>query len=147
MGGAPIWGEAPSPRSPGNVRCHDREVSMNALLVNPRFPQTFRSFIWALERMGRNVRLPESWNMGIVDVNVREPEMLRKRFPGAVPVMKATRDDMLAFLQFPQEHWRKIWSTNPLECLAILKPIPPLPVGLVPVLPCNKLETLQQRKQ
>ena len=24
---------------------------------------------------------------------------------------------MLAFLHFPQEHWRKIWSTNPLERL------------------------------
>jgi putative transposase len=24
---------------------------------------------------------------------------------------------VLAFLHFPQEHWRKIWSTNPLERL------------------------------
>jgi putative transposase len=44
-------------------------------------------------------------------------EMLRKQFPGAVPVMEAARDDVLAFLCFPQEHWRKIWSTNPLERL------------------------------
>jgi len=44
-------------------------------------------------------------------------EMLRKQFPGAVPVMEAARDDVLAFLLFPQEHWRKIWSTNPLERL------------------------------
>jgi len=43
--------------------------------------------------------------------------MLRKQFPGAVPVMEAARDDVLAFLHFPQEHWRKIWSTNPLERL------------------------------
>ena len=43
--------------------------------------------------------------------------MLRKQFPGAVPVMEAARDDVLAFLCFPQEHWRKIWSTNPLERL------------------------------
>ena len=28
--------------------------------------------------------------------------------------MEAARDDVLAFLHFPQEHWRKIWSTNPL---------------------------------
>ena len=36
-----------------------------------------------------------------------------------------TRDDVLAhscgedfvYLHFPQEHWRKIWSTNPLERL------------------------------
>ncbi|WFN60486.1 MULTISPECIES: transposase [unclassified Synechococcus] len=44
-------------------------------------------------------------------------EMLRKQFPGAVPVMEAARDDVLAFLYFPQEHLRKIWSTNPLERL------------------------------
>jgi len=24
--------------------------------------------------------------------------------------MEAARDDVLAFLHFPQEHWRKIWS-------------------------------------
>ena len=43
--------------------------------------------------------------------------MLRKQFPTAVPVMEVARDDVLAFLHFPQEHWRKIWSTNPLERL------------------------------
>jgi putative transposase len=46
-------------------------------------------------------------------------EMLRKQFPGAVPVMEAARDDVLAFLHFPQEQWRKIWSTNPLERLNV----------------------------
>jgi hypothetical protein len=29
-------------------------------------------------------------------------EMLRKQFPGAVPVMEVARDDVLAFLHFPQ---------------------------------------------
>ena len=47
----------------------------------------------------------------------RVTEMLRKQFPTAVPVMEVARDDVLAFLHFPQEHWRKIWSTNPLERL------------------------------
>jgi putative transposase len=47
----------------------------------------------------------------------RVTEMLRKQFPTAVPIMEAARDDVLAFLNFPQEHWRKIWSTNPLERL------------------------------
>ena len=49
--------------------------------------------------------------------------MLRKQFPTTVPVMDAARDDVLAYscgedfvyLHLPQEHWRKIWSTNPLE--------------------------------
>ena len=47
----------------------------------------------------------------------RVTKMLRKQFPSAVPIMEAARDDVLAFLHFPQEHWRKIWSTNPLERL------------------------------
>jgi putative transposase len=47
----------------------------------------------------------------------RVTEMLRKQFPTAVPVMDNARDDVLAFLHFPQEHWRKVWSTNPLERL------------------------------
>lgn len=47
----------------------------------------------------------------------RVTEMLRKQFPSAVPVMESARDDVLAFLHFPQAHWRKIWSTNPLERL------------------------------
>jgi putative transposase len=33
--------------------------------------------------------------------------------------MEAARDDVLAFLHFPQEHWRKIWITNPLERLNV----------------------------
>jgi putative transposase len=49
----------------------------------------------------------------------RVTEMLRKQFPTAVPLMEAARDDVLAFLHFPQEHWRKIWSTNPLERLNV----------------------------
>jgi transposase-like protein len=27
------------------------------------------------------------------------------------------REDLLAFAPFPLEHWRKLWSTNPLERL------------------------------
>ena len=49
----------------------------------------------------------------------RVTEMLRKQFPTAVPIMEDVRDDVLAFLLFPQEHWRKIWSTNPLERLNV----------------------------
>jgi transposase-like protein len=42
---------------------------------------------------------------------------LRQKCPTAVPIMEAARDGVLAFLHFPQEHWCKIWSTNPLERL------------------------------
>jgi putative transposase len=49
----------------------------------------------------------------------RVTEMLRKQFPTAVPVMDAVTGKVLAFLHFPQEHWRKVWSTNPLERLNV----------------------------
>ncbi len=47
----------------------------------------------------------------------RVKQMLRKQYPTAVPVMEDAEGDVLAFLHFPKEHWRKVWSTNPLERL------------------------------
>jgi transposase-like protein len=37
------------------------------------------------------------------------------QFPDVVAMLIDARDDLLAFSVFPVEHWRKIWSTNPLE--------------------------------
>ena len=45
--------------------------------------------------------------------------MLRKQFHGAVPMMEVAGDEVLVFLHCLQEHWRKIWSTNPLERLNV----------------------------
>jgi putative transposase len=41
--------------------------------------------------------------------------MLTRQFPDAAKILDAARDDVLAFAAFPEAHWRKIWSTNPLE--------------------------------
>ena len=38
-------------------------------------------------------------------------------FPKAAESMRNARTDVLAFSAFPQPHWRKIWSNNPLERL------------------------------
>jgi len=43
--------------------------------------------------------------------------MLAVKFPRAAELMAAAREDVLAFRHFPPEHWRQIWSTNPLERL------------------------------
>src|SRR3954452_5351383 len=43
--------------------------------------------------------------------------MLTQRFPDAATILADARDDVLAFTTFPEAHWRKIWSTNPLERL------------------------------
>ena len=42
---------------------------------------------------------------------------LAERFPKLGPVMDTAKTEVLAFSVFPREHWRKIWSTNPLERL------------------------------
>jgi putative transposase len=43
--------------------------------------------------------------------------MLAERFPKAAALMDSARTDVLAFCAFPREHWRQIWSNNPLERL------------------------------
>lgn len=43
--------------------------------------------------------------------------MLSEKFPSAAALMAKAREDVLAFLGFPAEHWRKISSTSPLERL------------------------------
>jgi putative transposase len=41
----------------------------------------------------------------------------RTRFPRLAALMDEAEDDVLAYLTFPREHWRQIWSNNPLERL------------------------------
>ena len=40
---------------------------------------------------------------------------LAVRWPKLGPYMDEAKAEVLAFTGFPREHWRKIWSTNPLE--------------------------------
>lgn len=47
----------------------------------------------------------------------RAIELLRKKFPGAAEFLTEAEEDVLAFMDFPEKHWRKIHSTNPLERL------------------------------
>ena len=41
--------------------------------------------------------------------------MLDAQFPVVAAMLRDACEDLLAFTAFPQAHWRKIWSTNPLE--------------------------------
>jgi putative transposase len=43
--------------------------------------------------------------------------MLRRQFPVVADMLGDARADLLAFSNFPAAHWKKIWSTNPLERL------------------------------
>ena len=44
-------------------------------------------------------------------------DQLAERTPKAAELMDAGKVEVLAFNAFPRAHWRKIWSTNPLERL------------------------------
>ena len=41
--------------------------------------------------------------------------MLDGQFPDVAAMLRDAAEDLLAFTAFPVAHWRKIWSTNPLE--------------------------------
>lgn len=43
-------------------------------------------------------------------------DQLQERFPKAAASMRA-KADVLAFTPFPFDHWRKVWSNNPIERL------------------------------
>lgn len=42
---------------------------------------------------------------------------LERQFPTVAALLRDAREEITAFADFPQAHWRKIWSTNPLERL------------------------------
>ena len=43
--------------------------------------------------------------------------MLGRQFPKLEAMLRDNADDLLAFTSFPVSHWKKVWSTNPLERL------------------------------
>lgn len=47
----------------------------------------------------------------------RVAESFRSRFPRLANLLDEAEEDVLAYLAFPSEHWRQIWSNNPLERL------------------------------
>jgi transposase-like protein len=58
---------------------------------------------------------PDPDSMGATWDQVRD--QLAGRFPKIGPLMDDAKAEVLAFNAFPRAHWRKIWSTNPLERL------------------------------
>src|SRR5215207_8349919 len=43
--------------------------------------------------------------------------MLGRQFPKLEAMLRDAAEDLLAFTSFPLSHWKKVWSTNPLERL------------------------------
>jgi transposase-like protein len=50
------------------------------------------------------------WNVVVADA-------LREKQPKLGAMMDASREDVLAYMDFPKDHWPQISSTNPLERL------------------------------
>jgi transposase-like protein len=44
-------------------------------------------------------------------------QTLRARFPHAVALLEEAEEEVFTFYDFPAEHWRQVYSTNPLERL------------------------------
>jgi putative transposase len=47
----------------------------------------------------------------------RVADGFRSRFPRLAELMDEAEEDVLSYAAFPQEHWQKVWSNNPLERL------------------------------
>jgi transposase-like protein len=47
----------------------------------------------------------------------RVTESFRGRFDRVATLMDEAKEDVLAYLAFPQNHWKQVWSNNPLERL------------------------------
>jgi putative transposase len=47
----------------------------------------------------------------------RVADSFRTRFPKLSDLLDEAEEDVLAYLAFPAEHWKQIWSNNPLERL------------------------------
>src|SRR5512144_1174457 len=43
--------------------------------------------------------------------------LLESKFPAVAGMLRDAQADLTAFADFPEAHWKKIWSTNPLERL------------------------------
>jgi putative transposase len=43
--------------------------------------------------------------------------MLEPKLPVVADMLRGAREEITAFADFPEAHWRKVWSTNPLERL------------------------------
>jgi putative transposase len=53
----------------------------------------------------------------VCDQHRRVCEQLAERFPAATDMLQDAAADLLAFTAMPKEHWRQLWSNNPLERL------------------------------
>jgi putative transposase len=71
------------------------------------------------EMVGASIRTifaqPDAAHVGAQAAEIAN--MLRPNFEQVAAMLEGASEDLLAFRHFPIAHWKKIWSTNPLERL------------------------------
>jgi len=93
----------------GGQRC--RTHAMRNLLT--RVPKSAQSFVATMVRT--IFAQPDAQT--VHEQHARVIDQLEQRFPDAAALLDEAAADLLAFTAFPKEHWRQLWSNNPLERL------------------------------
>ncbi len=78
-----------------------------------RIPKSAQGFVATMVRT--TFEQPDAKT--VREQHTRIVTQLEERFPDAAAMLDEAGADLLAFASFPKEHWRQIWSNNPLERL------------------------------
>lgn len=76
-----------------------------------KVPKSTQDFVAALVRSVFSQPNPDA----VRDQYERVIEQLTGRFDDVADMLIDAREEILAFTTFPKQHWRQIWSNNPLE--------------------------------
>jgi transposase-like protein len=96
---------------PGAAWQRCRTHFMRNLLT--RVPKSAQSFVATMVRT--IFAQPDAET--VHEQHTRIVSQLEDKFPDAAALLDEAGPDLLAFTGFPKEHWRQIWSNNPLERL------------------------------
>jgi putative transposase len=81
--------------------------------VLARVPKGSAEMVLALIRTIWSAPDPVSVRLQLDEVAAK----LERGFPAVATMLRDAKEDLTAFTAFPYAHWRKVWSTNPLERL------------------------------
>ena len=74
-----------------------------------------KTFLPKIDVQRREWRVIDAKGAVLGRLAVQVADALREKFPKLADMMDASREDVLAYMAFPKDHWAQIASTNPLE--------------------------------